>query len=557
MDLTRPLNDYENFLATSTCTVGLLVRAPHVSTPAGLVAATSAAWRRLRPEYGFLSARLEAITDVTTGAPVMGALGPTYRYQPATAADLERACFVGRALSAAAEGGPTQSLRDRVVALGGTQPDTTRVLAMADVEAWADPTGGGTVAAIVLVLCHACSDAPGALAVGHRYVELLGVEVIAVTAAGSPTRCGADSEGLADGVTAPVVRPPQPLTDVQAGLLAGHPGSPQDTVQLPPALQAYQDALQLESGSGSGSSGSGGGDGGDSSDGGNGVDGGAAPVSLRVLPPITSQGVPREPSPSTMGGNGAMGRIEAHFFELSTVATAALRATCHAAGGTIQGALTVADLLTRTAVSETPLPVRAAATVPVNCRAYTSPPVPPTACVCGSAAATVGVVLMPASPVADAIRDVSVSVRAAVPGQPVDWLWRLLHAPASLPAASLMDSSIGVSPIGTSYAGGAVDVVDTLFFGSSTATPAAAQGTMVHAHTFGGRLHVACNATVPGISRGWATAVAAGLHACLLELGKERSDGTLTLEELRNVAVVAAADASPELMRRGRNQGSA
>lgn len=549
MDLTRSLNDYENFLSTSTCTVGLLVRAPHVSTPVGLVAATAAAWRRLRPEYAFLSARLEAITDVTTGAPVMGALGPTYRYQPASVADLEESCFVGRALSATPKGGPAQSLRDRVVALGGTEPHTAQTLAKVDVEAWAGTAGDGTAAGIVLVLCHACSDAPGALAVGHRYAELLGVEVIAAAAASAPARFGADGNELADRVAAPNARPPQPLTDVQAGLLAGHSGSPQDTVQLPPALRAYQDALQLEGGGDGGSSNGRGG--GDSSD------GSAAPASLQVLPPIASQGVPREPSPSAAGGAGAMGRIEAHFFELSTAATAGLRATCHAAGGTVQGALTVADLLTRTAVTGTPLPVRAAATVPVNCRAYASPPVPPTACVCGSAAATVGVALVPTSPVADAVRDVSASVRAAVPGQPVDWLWRLLHSPASLPAASLMDSSIGVSPIGTSYAGGAVAVVDTLFFGSSTATPVAAQGTMVHAHTFGGRLHVACNATVPGVSRGWAMAVAAGLHACLLELGKEHADGTLTLEGLRKVAVAAVADTSPELVGRGRIQGSA
>lgn len=168
---------------------------------------------------------------------------------------------------------------------------------------------------------------------------------------------------------------------------------------------------------------------------------------------------------------------------------------------------------------------------------------------CGSAAATVGVVLAPAAAAADAVRDVSAAVRAAVPGQPVDWLWRLLHAPATLPACSLMDSSVGVSPIATAYAGGAVGVAETLFFGAATATPADAQGTMVHAHTFDGRLHVACNATVPGVSRAWAAAVAAALRACLLALSEGGGGGTL--EALRQVAVAAAAAASAKTIQGG------
>lgn len=251
MELTRALNDYENFLATSTCTVGLLVNAPHLPSPAALVTAAAAAWRRLRPEYAFLCARLQAVTDAATGAPVMGALGPTYRYQPAAAADAHAASFAGRTLRGVPDGGPAQSLRDRVVALGGAGPDTTRTLARADVEAWVDAAaGGGAHAAIVLVLCHACSDAPGALAVGHRYAQLLGAEVAAAAAAAAPAGTVAATDGDG-GVAAP--REAQPLIDVQAGLFAAHAGSPpDDAVQLPPALRAYQDALRVDGGGGGG-----------------------------------------------------------------------------------------------------------------------------------------------------------------------------------------------------------------------------------------------------------------------------------------------------------------
>jgi len=87
-------------------------------------------------------------------------------------------------------------------------------------------------------------------------------------------------------------------------------------------------------------------------------------------------------------------------------------------------------------------------------------------------------------------------------------------------------------------------VGDVLFLGSAAGTPAAAVGTMVSAHMFDGRLHVACNATVPGVAAAWATASAAALHAAVAAV----ADGSFgTLGELWVVAAaVAEAAGAPE-----------
>jgi len=375
------------------------------------------------------------------------------------------------------------------------------------VDAWAAADGTPS-AGILLSLCHAASDAPGALALAHRYAALLGAVL------GGGADAAAAAAAAAGGSAAGAPRPPQPLFDVQAALLAAHPGAPDDAVQFPPAVRAYADAV---AGAGAG---------------------GTDASTPNVLLPTAAAGLPSDAGPARAGDPPpTTGRIEGVFWELSAASTDALRRACRAAGGTVQGALTVADLITRSAVTRTPLPVLAAAAIPVNCRPHVVPPLPADVCVCGSAAATVGVALGAGTPVGAAIRAVTTGVRAAVPRQPADWLWRLLHAPASLPAATLMDSSVGVSPLARAYGGGAVVVADTLFFGSAAGTAAAAVGTMVHAHTFDGRLHVACNATVPGVAAGWATASAAALHAAVAAL----ADGSVdTLGELWAVAAAAA-----------------
>ena len=183
-----------------------------------------------------------------------------------------------------------------------------------------------------------------------------------------------------------------------------------------------------------------------------------------VLLPTAAAGLPSDAGPARAGDPPPTGRIEGVFWALSAPSTDALCRACRSAGGTVQGALTVADWITRAAVTRTPLPVLAAATVPVNCRPHVVPPLAADACVCGSAAATVGGTLAADTPVGAAVRAVTTAVRAAVPRQPADWLWRLLHAPASLPAATLMDSSVGVSPVAPAYGGGALVVGDVLFF---------------------------------------------------------------------------------------------
>jgi len=221
MELTRPLNGYEAMLATSTCTVGLLVTAPGAASPQALLTAAQDAWRRLRPEFAFLSARL---TRPAGGAPPA--------YAPANVPTLDAASFVGRVRGggAPADGGGGALCR-RAVALGSVGPATAATLAVADVDAWA-AADGTPAAGLLLSLCHAVADAPGALAVAHRYAALLGARL----AGGADAAAAGGGGGGGGGGVAP--RPPQPLIDVQAALLAAHPGAPDDAVQFPPAVRA-------------------------------------------------------------------------------------------------------------------------------------------------------------------------------------------------------------------------------------------------------------------------------------------------------------------------------
>ena len=152
---------------------------------------------------------------------------------PQTSPTLDAASFVGRVRGggAPADGGGG-ALGRRAVALGSVGPATAATLAVADVDAWA-AADGTPAAGLLLSLCHAVADAPGALAVAHRYAALLGARLAGGADAAA---AGGGGGGVGGGGGSP--RPPQPLVDVQAALLAAHPGAPDDAVQFPPAVRA-------------------------------------------------------------------------------------------------------------------------------------------------------------------------------------------------------------------------------------------------------------------------------------------------------------------------------
>ena len=339
---------------------------------------------------------------------------------------------------------------------------------------------------IVISLCHALSDGPGALRVAARFLEKLRSQT--VTDDDDKRACQ-----------------PQPMIDLQSLILgddySGSEAAGKDSLA---EVSSFARAVQ-----------------------------GGEPwcqtagdlANYTMLPPQTLQDMPHDAG----FGAGAPMRIRAVRVSLSPAETSALRAACRAHGATVQGAISVASLLTRIELLSVPLPVYAVLQIPVNCRGLVAAAGLSSndTCLCGSAGVVHTVQVESSANVWDLVRTCTERVRTGMAkNQPQEWLRRLLNDPGSLPPYSLMCSSIGVAPMEL----GAIDedeedaIQDAAFFGGALANdlPSKAQSTMLHAVSFAGSLQCTFNFTSPGIATDFAHKSAAAIKSLLVALGKER-----------------------------------
>ena len=318
---------------------------------------------------------------------------------------------------------------------------------------------------VILSLCHSLSDGPGALRVARSFLQHLG--------------------HVLDG-TENVSRDPQPLTDLQALILGSDYGATrQPDHGIFEGQDAFVSALSKK------------------------------PMMIdnaRVLPPEAMQDLPHD---DAFGGSSCVGCVH---FTLTADETSALRALCRLHETTIQGALTAAAIKTRIELLgfDMNIDTFAAVQVPVNTRTLAN--VDPDECLCGSAGVWHLTRLRPSEHLIDTARYSTQSVRRALQNndQPREWLYRLFHAPATLPPYSLMVSSIGVAPIEPSY--GSVNVERLYFFGGAlrNGNPSRAQSSMIHAVTFRDELTCMINFTSPGVAKSFANDMARLLKATLL-----------------------------------------
>ncbi|KAJ9441397.1 hypothetical protein DIPPA_18914 [Diplonema papillatum] len=336
------------------------------------------------------------------------------------------------------------------------------VFAVSCVVGAREPAQQRTPASVAFTLSHAVSDGRGALEVAHRFLQHLSGE-------------GEGERG-----------PPHAAVDVQAAILSAPGGD------LGAGVYPELDAVRA----------------------------GVLPTGEALLPAEGLQGMPKGV------GTGERPAIEAVLVRLSKDETSRLRDRCREHGASVQGAVSTACLVARVGLLSCELPVAAPLLVPADCRSLGG--LPAEACLCASAGLWQVARLRESAGLLETAGEVARAVRAsAAASQHREWLRRLLRAPGELPPHALMASSVGVAPVREAYGGLLVE--ECLFFGGAVAgdpAPGQAerQATMVHAVTFAGRLHLMCNYTAPGISRGFAEDTARVVKAALVAMADDSKD---------------------------------
>jgi hypothetical protein len=483
--IRNKLNDYESMLVRGTCNVGLSMTVPEDMT----IESLHLAWKRCVGRYDLLRVKFQNTNE-------MGVLGP--RYQASLRLDeyaLNDSNSNNPLLFQVKEQAPpqiiesggdssssstTKSLLQRLQRVGCTLMDPGQGSYAVEGNLWrpntaTDGSSKEQHLELILSLSHAVSDGPGALQLAHAFL----VDLQAVVDDGSMgTTEDDDTAG-----TAPTIS--QPLIDLQAKILGADYGATsrkrQDEVYNG-NIQAYREGLKNKA------------------------------SSPRLLPPEALQGIPSDPSSSSSSGGGC---VDAVYIFLSQWETKQLRDACRSAGATIQGAISAASLVTRIQIlgmeqgdDDEDDSIQCVVQVPMNARKLaarggdTGIDNLTCACLCGSAGVLHAIEIpRRRKSLLTLAKECTERMRHAMEArQPVEWLYRLMNDPSSLPPYSLMASSVGVAPIQTDY-GSSIKVSDCLFFGASLDTSPKAQGTMIHAVTFDGKLQIAMNFASPGIQR--------------------------------------------------------
>jgi hypothetical protein len=509
----RKLNDYECLLATSTCNVGLLVSLPTWYTSQAI----KSAWGRCVVSHDLLQVRL-----IVKDKDDVGILGNA-RYH---AVPLDDTCDDVHTTSLVQviedNNLPAQTRSSRFELLKTLSGNVLKIgEGSYAAKGWLSPSatdGTKKELFVVLSLTHALSDGPGALQVAHSFLQHL------VDPSNTPTAG-------------------QPLIDLQCRLLGDDYGATlarNDNVYQ--ELRSYQTKLVSQ------------------------------PTNdAPILPPEALQGIPKG-----LIESAATGCINAIHIELSSSDTTDLIQSCRSMGATVQGAISVATVVARLKALqiECDKPIECSIQVPVNTRVFASDFSTEEfskTCVCGSA----GVVhslevdtqrLIPQMYIHQAFdnlyhkdeerpqqselvnitnvigyflklcKECTDKLKTAIgEKQPSEWLRRLMNDPASMPPYSVMASSVGVSPVLARYTHNneqdTIHVKECHFFGSSLQTSKEAQGTMIHAVTFDGRMQIMMNFTSPGIQdKPFMEIVAREMEATLKLIAQGHDSRTKTLD---------------------------
>lgn len=442
----RKLNDYESMLASMTCNVAMSLEISQ-QEKVNIQDSLRRAWRRTVSERYMLQVKLlPLLNDI-------GPLGQRYTLEQMNQKDLDGLFIVKQVKEEESTMSSSHFLVSKLKQIGTTRLNTLKgsfyveCLILEECE----KTDNDMISVqVVMSLCHALSDGPGALQVANSFLQHI-------------------SDVLDHDDVVTTANDPQPLTDLQALIL----GNEYAANQEPKSVFDGQDdfVASLES----------------------------TPMMLNdatVLPPEAMQKLPSDK------GFGGPTCIDCIHFTLNATETTALRQACRRNGATMQGAITATSIQTRAKLLGLELPVQAAVQVPVNTRSLAN--VNTNTCLCGSA----GVwhlarlsgeeeqdLFALARQSTEAVRE---GIRAS---QPQEWLRRLFHVPATLAPYSLMVSSVGVAPVQDSYKH--VNVGQLYFFGGAlkSESPSRAQSTMIHAVTFRDELTCMLNYTSPGVSK--------------------------------------------------------
>lgn len=475
----RQLNDYESMLAAKTCNFAISLTMPSLNGDCSLL---KKAWDRCILDYQLLQTRLKPREgDV-------GPLGQRFDLIPACP-DEQKALFnIQRCKSLAAD-----ALVKELQCAGTTCLDILKGTYFVSCRADTAETDGKLSVSIIVVLCHAVSDGPGALRVAGSFMRHLG-----------------DCANMSN--SSLHVPKAQPILDLQRRILGADYGSSlevNNTADTFVDLEEVRTALLSE-------------------------DKAILVNGIPFLPPEEMQQLPADP-----GFGTEPGVIDTVHDFLSAPETESLIARCRSRGATIQGALSLAFLVARIALLNLSFPHCAALQIPANCRKLAA--VGDDTCVCGSAGIWHLANLrgdMKAFPVSKTMTD---SVRrAAQGGQQREWLAMLFNSPGKLPPYSVMESSVGVTPVEEKY--GDVTVDELMFFGGALRTGSirSVQKTMVHAISFRGRLQLMFNFTSPGVSLQFAESSVRAVKAVLytMAVGPNPDEVSLSalLSDLRGLA---------------------
>jgi hypothetical protein len=458
-DELRSLNDYESMLAMQTCNVGLALTLPRSEMTVQASNNLREAWSRCVAERRLLQVRLVAKE---------GDFGPLgQRYKVAAIKDEDKDALFVICESSKNE---LPDLVHYVQEIGTTALDIAKgsyhVACALQNEDEASHIAPKNKVQIVFSLSHALSDGPGALRVARSFLQHL--------------------NNVLDGSSGKI-KPPQPLTDLQALILGGDYAAGQESKpvfvaqdEVTRALGTAEQPTKLPDGS-------------------------------TLLPPEAMQNIPHDE------GFGGPSLIDCVHFSLTSQQTDSLRIKCREQGTTIQGALVAAALKARLNQLDqlSLLPITATVQIPVNTRSLAADEVEEDQCLCGSGGVWHTVKIESDNPNSwmEISKQSTQLVRSALQDDNAshvrEWLRRLFHDPATLPPFSIMVSSIGVAPIDPNY-GPNVQVDDVRFFGGSlrTDSPSQAVATMVHAVTFRGEFHCFLNFVSPGVAKAFAVSSA-------------------------------------------------
>jgi len=510
----RDFNDYESMLATSTCNVGMsltMVSNDHQNQQQQHQCVQSSlrqAWKQTVQERRQLQVKLVAKKgDV-------GPLGQRYGLSVIGGDNDMDPLFSMELLSPSDDSDNHQDkemapnlLLNRLQRIGTTALNISKgsykvvcFLQAQEGDDTRDSSSSRMQAHVVISLCHALSDGPGAIRVARSFLMHLG-KLMDTTH---------NNTSKKDPKTKFVPNNVQPLTDLQAVLLGEDyaKGEPENDVFS--GQQDFTKALKRQPTP-------------------------ALEDGTVILPVEAMQNIPKDDgfgvSPSV---------VECTHFSLTAQETSRLRESCRQHETTVQGALVAAALKTRLKLLDPQPPysdhkdkIFAAVQIPVNMRSTAN--VKDDVCLCGSAGVwhTARIV----NPIDnqngsnnatwwELAKASTQHVRAALHDNnaqhPREWLRRLLHQPATLPPYSMMVSSVGVAPIDEAY-GNAVQVDQFYFFGGSLRNeqPSQAVGSMMHAVTFREEFHCLFNFTSPGISRAFAAETAKETKKTLVSFAAE------------------------------------